>query len=121
MANTTEYRIRTPSERPDESLGASEVFLRFQQQVARVAGALRPVILIGERGTRKELAAARIHYLSPRWSGPFIKLNCAALAASVLESELFGHEAGRSPEQTGGGRGGLSPPTVGLCFWMNSA
>ena len=77
-----------------ESLGASEVFLRFQQQVARVAGALRPVILIGERGTGKELAAARIHYLSPRWSGPFIKLNCAALAASVLESELFGHEAG---------------------------
>jgi psp operon transcriptional activator len=94
MANTTEYRIRTPFERPDESLGASEVFLRFQQQVARVAGALRPVILIGERGTGKELAAARIHYLSPRWSGPFIKLNCAALAASVLESELFGHEAG---------------------------
>ncbi|HEY2122966.1 MAG TPA: sigma 54-interacting transcriptional regulator [Chthoniobacterales bacterium] len=82
------------SERPVETLGASEVFLRFQQQVARVAGAFRPVILIGERGTGKELAAARIHYLSPRWSGPFIKLNCAALAASVLESELFGHEAG---------------------------
>jgi psp operon transcriptional activator len=94
MANMAEHRIRAPSERPGESLGASEAFLRFQQQVARVAGALRPVILMGERGTGKELAAARIHYLSPRWSGPFIKLNCAALAASVLESELFGHEAG---------------------------
>ena len=77
-----------------EAIGASESFLLFQQQLARVAGASRPVVLIGERGTGKELAAARIHYLSPRWSGPFIKLNCAALAPSVLESELFGHEAG---------------------------
>jgi psp operon transcriptional activator len=94
MVDISLHRSSAPLPGPVESLGVSEVFLRFQQQVARVAGAIRPVILIGERGTGKELAAARIHYLSPRWSGPFIKLNCAALASSVLESELFGHEAG---------------------------
>jgi psp operon transcriptional activator len=94
MANTASGRFSAPSARLSEALGVSEIFLFFQQQLARVAGAARPVVLIGERGTGKELAAARIHYLSPRWSGPFIKLNCAALAPSVLESELFGHEAG---------------------------
>jgi psp operon transcriptional activator len=94
MVNPTSERLSIPTTRLSEALGVSEIFLFFQQQLARVAGASRPVVLIGERGTGKELAAARIHYLSPRWSGPFIKLNCAALAPSVLESELFGHEAG---------------------------
>jgi psp operon transcriptional activator len=94
MANIASERFPAPSSRLSEALGISESFLLFQQQLARVAGASRPVVLIGERGPGKELAAARIHYLSPRWSGPFIKLNCAALAPSVLESELFGHEVG---------------------------
>ena len=94
MANTASKRFFLPPSHLSETIGTSESFLFFQQQVARVAGASRPVVLIGERGTGKELAAARIHYLSPRWSGPLIKLNCAALASSVLESELFGHEAG---------------------------
>jgi psp operon transcriptional activator len=77
-----------------DALGRADVFLDFQQQLARVAKVQRPVLLIGERGTGKELAAARVHFLSPRWGGPLIKLNCAALSPSVLESELFGHEAG---------------------------
>ncbi len=82
------------AEGPLEALGNSDEFLDFQQRLARVAKAPRPVLLIGERGTGKELAASRVHYLSPRWGGPFVKLNCAALASNVLESELFGHEAG---------------------------
>lgn len=88
--------IKSPSESdaPAEAFGRSDAFLDFQSQVARAARIQRPVLLIGERGTGKEIAAARVHFLSPRWGGPFIKLNCAALSPSVLESELFGHEAG---------------------------
>ncbi len=77
-----------------EALGVSEAFLDFQQRLSAVAKVDRPVLLIGERGTGKELAAARLHFLSQRWQGPLVALNCAALSESVLESELFGHEAG---------------------------
>ncbi|MGE0253771.1 MAG: phage shock protein operon transcriptional activator [Alphaproteobacteria bacterium] len=75
-------------------VGQSPAFLELEEHVARVAPLDRPVLVVGERGTGKELIAARLHFLSRRWSGPFVGLNCAALAESVLESELFGHEAG---------------------------
>jgi psp operon transcriptional activator len=81
-----------PQEQP--LIGESPVFLEVLERVSRVAQLNRPVLVIGERGTGKELVAARIHYLSPRWDRPFVKLNCAALAESLLETELFGHEAG---------------------------
>lgn len=77
-----------------EALGESEVFLDFQDRLSRVAPVERPVLIIGERGTGKELAARRVHYLSKRWQEPLVELNCAALAATLIESELFGHEAG---------------------------
>lgn len=77
-----------------EALGESEAFLDFQSRLAQVAPVERPVLLIGERGTGKELAASRLHYLSRRWDGPFVTLNCATLSASLIEAELFGHEKG---------------------------
>jgi psp operon transcriptional activator len=77
-----------------EALGESEVFLDFQDRLSRVAAVERPVLIIGERGTGKELAARRVHYLSKRWQEPLVELNCAALASTLIESELFGHEAG---------------------------
>jgi psp operon transcriptional activator len=75
-------------------IGESPAFLGILEHVSKVAQLNRPVLVIGERGTGKELVAARLHYLSPRWDKPFVKLNCAALAESLLETELFGHEAG---------------------------
>lgn len=75
-------------------LGESPAFMALAEQISRVAPLDRPVLVIGERGTGKELVAARLHFLSQRWDGPFVKLNCAALAESLLETELFGHEAG---------------------------
>lgn len=75
-------------------LGASPAFGAMLDQVSRLAPLDRPALIIGERGTGKELVAARLHYLSPRWEQPLVKLNCAALTESLLESELFGHEAG---------------------------
>jgi psp operon transcriptional activator len=77
-----------------EALGQSEPFLAFQERLSRVAPINRPVLLIGERGTGKELAAARLHYLSNRWQAPMVALNCAALSSSLIESELFGYERG---------------------------
>lgn len=78
----------------NEALGQSEKFLEFQELLARVAPINRPVLLLGERGTGKELAAARLHYLSKRWQGPFVALNCSALNPTLIESELFGYEKG---------------------------
>lgn len=75
-------------------VGRSRPFLDYLDHVSRIAPLARPVLVIGERGTGKEGAAARLHYLSAVWSGPFVKLNCAALPESLLEDELFGHEAG---------------------------
>lgn len=75
-------------------LGQSPAFMTLAEEISRVAPLDRPVLVIGERGTGKELVAARLHFLSRRWGGPFVKLNCAALAESLLETELFGHEAG---------------------------
>jgi len=83
-----------PRQQEQPLIGESPGFLEILERVSRVAQLNRPVLVIGERGTGKELVAARIHYLSPRWDRPFVKLNCAALAESLLETELFGHEAG---------------------------
>ncbi len=77
-----------------EALGQSEPFLAFQERLSRVAPVNRPVLLIGERGTGKELAASRLHYLSNRWQAPMVALNCAALSPSLIEPELFGYEKG---------------------------
>jgi psp operon transcriptional activator len=75
-------------------MGESPAFRAMLEHVSRAAPLVRPTLVIGERGTGKELVAARLHYLSRRWERPFVKLNCGALAENLLESELFGHEAG---------------------------
>jgi len=83
------------SERPTQAIiGEAPAFLEMLEHVSRAAVLEKPVLVIGERGTGKELISARLHFLSPRWKQPLIKVNCAALTESILESELFGHEAG---------------------------
>jgi psp operon transcriptional activator len=80
--------------RDSAPLGSAPTFLEALDAVSRVAPLDRPVLVIGERGTGKELVAARLHYLSKRWDRPFLQLNCATLTETLLETELFGHEAG---------------------------
>ncbi len=75
-------------------IGGAPTFLAMMELVSRVAPLSKPVLVIGERGTGKELVAARLHFLSGRWEQPFVKLNCASLTETLLDSELFGHEAG---------------------------
>jgi len=77
-----------------EAQGQSEAFLEFQEQISKVAPIERPVLILGERGTGKELAASRIHFLSKRWQKPLVTLNCSALTATLIGSELFGYEKG---------------------------
>jgi len=89
MANYTISRPDLPA-----LIGEAPEFLAALAQVSALAPLNRPVLVVGERGTGKELVAARLALLSPRWDKPFLTLNCATLAESLLDSELFGHEAG---------------------------
>jgi len=84
--------MRPPDHNP--LIGESAPFQAMLEQVSRVAPLDRPVLIIGERGTGKELISARVHFLSRRWERPYVRMNCAALTESLLETELFGHEAG---------------------------
>ena len=81
-------------ERASQFVGQSLAFLDAVERASRAAPLNRPVLVIGERGTGKELIAERLHHLSPRWAGPLIVMNCAALPEHLIEAELFGHEAG---------------------------
>jgi len=75
-------------------IGESPAFMAMLEHVSQAAKLLKPVLVIGERGTGKELITARLHYLSDRWEQQLVRVNCAALTETLLESELFGHEAG---------------------------
>jgi psp operon transcriptional activator len=81
-------------EREAQFIGQSLAFLDSVERASRAAALNRPVLVIGERGTGKELVAERLHRLSPRWDGPLVTMNCAALPETLIEAELFGHEAG---------------------------
>jgi len=81
-------------ERTQNFIGSSLAFLDAVERASRAAPLNRPVLVIGERGTGKELIAERLHHLSSRWSGPLVTMNCAALPENLIEAELFGHEAG---------------------------
>ncbi|HLV23027.1 MAG TPA: sigma-54 dependent transcriptional regulator [Polyangiaceae bacterium] len=99
-----------------ELLGESAPMLKLRDQVARAARSQASVLLTGERGTGKELVARAIHRASPRASGPLEKLNCAAVPAELIESELFGHEAGAFTGATKQRRGKFERAHGGTLF-----
>ncbi len=102
---------------PGESLlGQSASMARLRKQIELAARSTAPVLVFGERGTGKELVAAAIHGGSARADGPFEKLNCAAVPEGLIESELFGHEAGAFTGATKQRRGKFERADGGTLF-----
>jgi len=75
-------------------IGRSPAMVRLLETVAQVAPSEATILITGDSGTGKEMIAGAIHFNSPRKDGPFVKINCAAITETLLESELFGHEKG---------------------------
>ena len=103
-------------ERNTQLVGQSTSFLDAVERASRAAPLDRPVLVIGERGTGKELIAERLHHLSSRWDGPLIVMNCAALPETLIEAELFGHEAGSFTGATKGRAGRFEEANGGTLF-----
>ncbi|MGP1282655.1 MAG: phage shock protein operon transcriptional activator [Parasphingopyxis sp.] len=103
-------------EREAQFVGESGAFLDAVEMASRAAALDRPVLVIGERGTGKELIAERLHRLSQRWEGPLITLNCAALPETLIEAELFGHEAGAFTGATRARAGAFEEADGGTLF-----
>ncbi|MDQ3031910.1 MAG: sigma-54 dependent transcriptional regulator [Myxococcota bacterium] len=97
-------------------LGESAPMRALRDQMALAASASANVLIMGERGTGKELVAAAVHRGSKRAKGPFEKLNCAAVPSELIESELFGHEAGAFTGATKQRRGKFERATRGTLF-----
>lgn len=93
-AREARLRALEADEQSDEMLGTSSAIEKVRTQISKVAGTGVRVLITGESGTGKELIARAIHRSSKRASGPFVKVNCAAIPAELIESELFGHERG---------------------------
>ncbi len=101
---------------PATLVGQSSSFLDAVEQASAAAALNRPVLVIGERGTGKELIAERLHRLSPRWGGPLVALNCAALPENLIDAELFGYEAGAFTGATRGRAGRFEDADGGTLF-----
>ncbi|MBO9603686.1 MAG: phage shock protein operon transcriptional activator [Novosphingobium sp.] len=103
-------------ERDNQFIGQSGAFLDAVERASRAAPMRRPVLVIGERGTGKELIAERLHRLSTRWDEPLVTMNCAALPETLIEAELFGHEAGAFTGATRAREGRFEEADKGTLF-----
>ncbi|WP_105901931.1 phage shock protein operon transcriptional activator [Vibrio gangliei] len=97
-------------------IGQSAAFLAALDKTSQLAAIERPILIIGERGTGKELIAQRLHYLSKRWQYPLVSLNCSALNEGVIDSELFGHESGAFTGSKGQHKGRFERAENGTLF-----
>ena len=102
--------------RDNQFIGQSTAFLDAVERASRAAPMGRPVLVIGERGTGKELIAERLHRLSNRWGEPLVTMNCAALPETLIEAELFGHEAGAFTGATRAREGRFEEADKGTLF-----
>jgi Nif-specific regulatory protein len=111
-----ELRVEESAWAPANMIGRFKGMQQVYALIAQVAGSPTTVLLRGESGTGKELVATAIHQESPRRHGPFVKVNCAALPESVIESELFGHERGAFTGAVGRRKGRFEQAHTGTIF-----
>ena len=97
-------------------IGLSPAMVGLRQQIRKIALVDAPVLISGESGSGKELAAQAIHKQSRRASGPFVAVNCGAIAPSLIQSELFGHERGSFTGATNGRAGLIEAAAGGTLF-----
>ncbi len=97
-------------------VGSSAAIVRLQHQIRKVAANAAPVLIGGESGSGKELAARAIHQCSGRAAGPFVAVNCGAIAPSLIHTELFGHERGSFTGATAGKQGLIESANGGTLF-----
>ena len=97
-------------------IGDSHRFTAALDHLSQLASVNRPILITGERGTGKEIAANRLHYLSPRWQEPFVTLNCSALPENLIDSELFGYEPGAFTGAKGRHQGRFERANGGTLF-----
>jgi two-component system, NtrC family, nitrogen regulation response regulator NtrX len=109
-------RLKEMIGEPPRMIAESLLFRQLVEQSAQVARSDARVLLLGESGTGKELLAAHIHRSSPFATGPFVKVNCAAIPVDLLESELFGHEKGAFTGATANRRGKFELADGGTIF-----
>ena len=103
-------------ERTSHVIGQAGAFLDALERASLAAPLDRPVLVIGERGTGKELVAERLHRLSNRWDHPLVVMNCAALPETLIEAELFGHEQGAFTGATKARQGRFEEADGGTLF-----
>jgi two-component system nitrogen regulation response regulator NtrX len=113
--------LRSAAGAREEMVGESAVMRRLYSEVEKVAPTRGRVLITGESGTGKELIARAIHRMSPRHAGPFVKVNCAAIPAELVESELFGHEKGAFTGAVSRKRGHFEARTGGRSSSTRSA
>jgi len=115
-AEAETLQLRRASGAGGDLVGESPAMKKLVEQIGRAAKSAADVLVTGERGTGKELVARALHAQSPRAKGPLEKLNCAALPSELIESELFGHEAGAFTGATKQRRGKFERASGGTLF-----
>nr|WP_309544619.1 sigma 54-interacting transcriptional regulator [Alkalilimnicola ehrlichii] len=121
MSRLRESPVGSSADVEGEMVGVSPVMQRMFRLLRKVARTDAPVLIQGESGTGKELAAKAIHERSARAQGPFVAVNCGALPASLIQSELFGHEKAPLPVLISVRPGVSKRPQAALFSWMRSA
>ena len=115
-AESEARELRAAAGATGELVGDSAAIKKLVEQIQRAAKSAASILVTGERGTGKELVARAIHMFSPRAKGPLEKLNCAAIPSELIESELFGHEAGAFTGATKQRRGKFERASGGTLF-----